>query len=88
MGRPRKYASEAEKQKAFRERYATVSVRVESRTKETLKTLAEHYDESEAEVVNAALKYFFLNYAWQTSPLFGKRLPRANPVEGGECGDC
>jgi hypothetical protein len=82
MGRPRKYANEAEKQAAFRNRYPTVSVRVEQRTKETLAMMSQHYDESEAEIVNAALKYFFLNYAWQTSPLFGKRLPRANPDGG------
>ena len=87
MGRPSKYASAAEKQAAFRARYPTISVRVEERTKETVKMLMQHYDESEAEIVNAALKYFFINYAWQHTPLYGKRLPRANPI-GGRCGDC
>jgi hypothetical protein len=85
VGRPAKYASAAERQKAFRERYQTITARVEQRTKETLKMLSEHTDEPMSEVINSAIKYFVLNYNWREFGLFGKRLPRAkNPL----CEDC
>lgn len=79
MGRPRKYASDAEKQKAFRERYAILSVRVEKHIKATIADLASDLDTSEAEVVSSLIKYALLNRNWHTLGLFGKRLPRANP---------
>ena len=39
--------------------------------------LAEFTDESEAEVVNSAIKYFLLTWDWKTQGLYGKRLPNA-----------
>jgi len=81
MGRPRKYANDAEKQKAFRERYATINVRTEKDTKDTIARLAEFTDTSEAEVVNSLIKFALLNRNWFTVGLFGKRLPHANPVD-------
>jgi hypothetical protein len=81
MGRPRKYANNAEKQKAFRERYATINVRTERDTKDTIERLAEFTDTSEAEVVNSLIKFALLNRNWFTVGLFGKRLPHANPVD-------
>lgn len=81
MGRLRKYANDAEKQKAFRERYATINVRTEKDTKDTIERLAEFTDTSEAEVVNSLIKFALLNRNWFTVGLFGKRLPHANPVD-------
>jgi hypothetical protein len=81
MGRPRKYANDAEKQKAFRERCATINVRTEKDTKDTIARLAEFTDTSEAEVVNSLIKFALLNRNWFTVGLFGKRLPHANPVD-------
>lgn len=75
-GRPRKYASDAERQKAYRERWATISVRAEARTKETLALIAKTCDASEADIVSAALKFYALNFAgWRDGLVFGKRLP-------------
>ncbi len=81
MGRPRKYANDAEKQRAFRERYATINVRTEKDTKDTIARLAEFTDTSEAEVVNSLIKFALLNRNWFTVGLFGKRLPHANPLD-------
>jgi len=75
-GRPRKYASDAERQKAYRERWAVINVRAEARTKETLALIAKTCDASEADIVSAALKFYALNFAgWQDGLVFGKRLP-------------
>ncbi len=75
-GRPKKYATAAERQAAYRERWATISVRAEARTKETLALIAKTCDASEADIVSAALKFYALNFAgWQDGLIFGKRLP-------------
>lgn len=75
-GRPRKYASDAERQKAYRERWAVINVRAEARTKETLALIAKTCDASEADIVSAALKFYALNFTgWQDGLVFGKRLP-------------
>jgi hypothetical protein len=76
-GRPRKYANDAEKQRAYRERWETLSIRTETETKKTLERLAEFSDESLSEVVNSLIKFALLNRNWFTVGLFGKRLPRA-----------
>lgn len=75
-GRPKKYATAAERQAAYRDRWAMISVRAEARTKETLALIAKTCDASEADIVSAALKYYALNFAgWQDGLVFGKRLP-------------
>lgn len=84
MGRPRKYANDAEKQAAFRERYATLSVRVEPVTKASIERLAKEQGWPVSEYVNSMLKFALLNRNWQTLGFFGKPLPRANPLEGDE----
>ncbi len=79
-GRPRKYASAAEKQRAYRERWATLSGRVEQRTKDTVETirLATGADVTIGDVLNAAIKFYAVNFDWQSGNLFGKRLPTIN----------
>jgi hypothetical protein len=79
MARPRKYASDAERQKAYRERWAIAQFRLEKETAETIKRLAEFTDASESEVADSLIKFALLNRNWFTLGLFGKRLPRANP---------
>lgn len=75
-GQPRKYASDAERQKAYRERWATINVRAEARTKETLTLIAKTCDASEADIVSAAVKFYALNFdGWHNGLIFGKRLP-------------
>lgn len=79
-GRPRKYANAAEKQRAYRERWATLSGRVEQRTKDTVETirLASGADVTIGDVLNAAIKFYAVRFDWQSGNLFGKRLPTIN----------
>lgn len=80
MARPKKYASPAERQKAYRERYVTVEARLVPETAETLDRLAEALDVPRTEVINSLINYALLNRNWFTLGLFGKRLPYAkNP---------
>lgn len=81
MARPKKYASAAEKQAAYRERYAVVSVRMLPKTVETLDKIAEETDSNRNEVINSVLMFGLLNRNWLTLGLFGKSLPRANPID-------
>ena len=75
MGRPRKYASDAERAAAHRERWAIKSFRTEKETADTIAKLAAHVDEPESEVINSLIKFALLNRNWFTLGLFGKRMP-------------
>jgi hypothetical protein len=82
MGRPKQYASPAEKQAAFRARYPSINVRTKPETKETIAALMQALDLSEAEIVNQLLQFALANRAWHTSPMFTSLLPRKeNPDE-------
>lgn len=82
MARPPKYASAAERQAAYRDRYAVIDIRVAKETAETLEELAKHLSTSRNEVVNSLINFALLNRNWATLGLFGKRLPYAkNPSE-------
>jgi hypothetical protein len=85
MGRPRKYASDAEKQAAFRERNAILSIRVDPHVKETIERLAESQGWSVSDYATSMLKFALLNRNWSVLGFFGKPLPRANPLECDEC---
>lgn len=75
-GRPRKYANDAEKARAMRERWGSINVRCEARTRATLDTIAAVADYTIADIVNAAIKYYALNYdGWRNGDIFGGRLP-------------
>mgnify|MGYP000402569445 CR=1 FL=1 len=78
-GRPRIHANDAEKARAFRENWGTISVRAERRTVETLELIAKTCDASKADIVSAALKFYALNFdeggGWKAGLIFGKRLP-------------
>lgn len=75
MARPKKYASAAERQKAYRSRYEIVEARVIPETAETLSRLAQLLDVPRTEVVNSMINFALLNRNWHTLGLFGKRLP-------------
>jgi len=75
--RPRKYASAAERQAAYRDRYAVIEIRLVRETADTLDRLASDLDTSRNEVVNSLINFALLNRNWFTLGLFGKRLPRA-----------
>ena len=82
MARPRKYASAAERQKAYRERYVIVEARVIRETADTLDKLASDLNVPRTEVVNSLINFALLNRNWFTLGLFGKRLPyQRNPAD-------
>lgn len=84
MGRPRKYATPAERQAAYRSREAArvVEVRLVRETVETLDRIAATFDVSRNEVIHSCVNFALLNRDWFKQGLFGKRLPYAqNPTE-------
>lgn len=74
MGRPRKYADDAARQAAYRERYAVIETRVEKETAETLQKIADYLDVPRTEVIASLLKFALLNRNWLQLGLFGKRF--------------
>lgn len=82
MARPKKYASEAERQAAYRERYAVIPVRLTKETAATLDKIAEYLDVPRTEVANSLINFALLNHNTLTLGLFGKRLPHASDKRG------
>lgn len=80
--RPKKYASAAERQAAYRARYAVIELRLEPQTVETLDRIGEALDISRNEVVNQILKFGLLNRNWFTEGRFTKWLPHADVPAG------
>lgn len=80
--RPKKYASAAERQAAYRARYAVIELRLEHETVATLDRIGEHLDISRNEVVNQILKFGLLNRNWFTEGRFTKWLPHENVPAG------
>lgn len=70
MGRPRKYASDAERQAAYRARWARLSVDIEAQTVETVRKISEATDTAQSEVVNQLLKFALLNRNWLDGTAF------------------
>lgn len=60
--------------RAYRKRWGRINVRVEKRTEEVVRTMAQAIDATDGDIVNAAIKYYAVNFTWQTD-LFGKQLP-------------
>lgn len=82
MGRPRKYANDAEKMAAFRARWGRLTVDIEPLTVDTVARIALFYDVSQSEVVNQALKFAFTNHPsfQMTGAAFPyKRMLKQNP---------
>ena len=73
-GRPRKYASAAEREAAFRQRWARKTFRMDPETAKTIERLSEFADESESTVLHSLVTFALLNRSWFTLGLFGKRL--------------
>lgn len=82
MARPKKYATPAEKQAAYRARYEIIEVRLVKETAATITELAETLDVPRTEVLNSLINFALLNRNWFTLGLFGKRLPYLkNPLD-------
>lgn len=77
MGRPKKYADDAARVAAYKERYAVFEIRTEKEIRDTLDKIADYLDVPRTEVVASMLKFALLNRNWLQLGLFGKRLPHA-----------
>lgn len=86
-GRKKIYATAAEKQAAYRERYAVIDVRLRKDTVETLNSVALSRDIPRNELINQLIQFALANRDWHTAPTFTKFLPhvgwrgRENPGE-------
>lgn len=80
-GRPRKYASDAEKQAAYRARYAVIDVRLRPDTVETLDKISAYRDMPRNELVNQLIQFALANRDWYESERFTKLLPRITKYE-------
>jgi len=81
--RPRKYASDAEKQAAYRSRAAEVCVRLEPKTMATLDSIADEIGFTRNELMQSMVKFGLTNRDWRNEGLTAhKRLPRyqENPM--------
>jgi len=81
--RPRKYASDAERQAAYRSRAAEVCVRLEPKTMATLDSIADEIGFSRNELMQSMVKFGLTNRDWRNEGLTAhKRLPRyqENPM--------
>lgn len=64
MGRPRKYANDAERVAAYRERTARLEVNIKPQLLATLDAEAQRLDVTRAEVVTSCLLFALTNHNW------------------------
>lgn len=62
--RPKLYASAAERQAAYRERFATIEVRLDPTTVDTLTRIAQTLDVPRVAVIEQVIKHGLLNRDW------------------------
>ena len=80
--RPRKYASDAERQAAFRSRASMVEFRADEKTAEKLTEIADTLDISRSDLLLSMVKFALTNHQWARFGLTHKTLPRyeENPI--------
>ena len=80
--RPRKYASDAERQAAFRNRASMLEFRADEKTAEKLTEIADTLDISRSDLLLSMVKFALTNHQWARFGLTHKTLPRyeENPM--------
>jgi len=80
--RPRKYASDSERQAAFRARNVMVEFRAENKTADTLNKIADEIDVSRSDLVLSMVKFALTNHDWARFGLTHKTIPlyKGNPM--------
>jgi len=68
--RPRKYASDAERQAAYRARYAIVQVRLKPEMVAKIEGIAESRDLPRADILAELIGFALANRHWHTAPRF------------------
>lgn len=81
-GRPKKYATPAERQAAYRARASEVSFRADAATVETLTRIAETIDVPRTDLLLSMTKFALANHDWARFGLTHKTLPKyqENPI--------
>jgi hypothetical protein len=77
MGRPRKYATDAERAAAYRDRYAILNVRVRTEQAVTLDKIAAARDESRADLLQQLISFALANANWYEMPRFSRSIVQA-----------
>lgn len=72
--RPKKYATDAERQKAFRSRFANLTTRVKIETAETLERISAETGMSRTELMNQMILFALSNRDWFAEPSFARAL--------------
>lgn len=70
-GRPAKYASDAERQAAWRAANAVKTVRLDGKIAPTIEALAEMFDTDQTHVLNNLLRFALANRNWKAMGLGG-----------------
>jgi hypothetical protein len=77
-GRPRKYATRAERDVAYRARNTLAEIRLEPATLAQITGIAAGADISRNELISQMLKFALCNRDWAAQPMFARPLPNAN----------
>lgn len=72
--RPRKYATDAERQAAYRNRYAQITARVARDTAETLERVSAETGVPVTELARQMILFALANRNWYTDPRFTRPL--------------
>ena len=81
--RPRKYASDAERQAAYRDRYAVLTIRVTKEKAATLEEIAAARDIPRADLIADLISFALANDNWLTRPAYSRSIvskPQARRV--------
>lgn len=70
-GRPAKYASAAERQRAYRERNTVKTFAIDGKVAPTIAALADQFEIDQTEVLNHLLKFALANRNWSTQGMTG-----------------
>lgn len=65
MGRPRVYANDAEREKAYRERMARIDLMITKELDQTLNEICDIHSVSKNALITAALKFALTNHDWK-----------------------
>lgn len=82
MARPKKHATPAERQAAYRARYEVIQIRLKPETLASIDGICEAIDLPRTEVINQLLQFALANRAWHTAPRFTSLLPRKENPDG------
>jgi len=75
--RPRKYATDAEKQAAYRDRYAVFQIRLKRETAETLESICASRDIPRTDLVADLIVFALANRNWHDATPYARSIVQA-----------